>query len=240
MWKIYTRRFLPRFWNDLSESVRRDLLIGFLIAGGTVALQFYAGVITTNLRTNIGTVLLPYVGIFLLYVIYHIAHTVVTIHTEDQVRINELQGLLETAQQAGTDAQSGATPVDWGHARYRFENLANKGLTARITTENSGYSFAVSGATKNDRLEAEALCRNAGVLLMKSAVVRTSMPDHILRQSDDVTRWLLWIVNSHSIEASVSGESADGSKWKGWRIEDLIRSCSIACTQCWSALSSGG
>jgi hypothetical protein len=136
--------------------------------------------------------------------------------------------------------QAEATTTHWEHIRHRFDNLMNRGLTARITEEKDGYSFAISGGSQNDRLEAEALCRNAGALLMKSRAVRDSMSDRLREQTDEVKRWMLWIVDNHSIQPSATGDDSDGNEWQGWRIDDLIRSCSIACTQCWSSVSSAG
>ncbi len=143
-------------------------------------------------------------------------------------------------QTGSSSAQTEATTTHWEHIRYRFENLMNKGITARITEEQNGHSYAISGGSQNDRLEAETLCRNAGALLMKSRAVRDSMSDRLRQQTDDVKRWMLWIVDNHSIQASATGEDSDGNEWQGWRIDDLIRSCSIACTQYWSSVSNAG
>lgn len=138
--------------------------------------------------------------------------------------------------QTGT-GQTEATVTHWEHIRYRFENLANRGLVAYIANKNGDYEIHASGGNKNDRLEAEALCANAGMLLVRSPAVFAAAPDYVKNESDSFRRWVLWIVHKHQVEVNARGHLEDGSPWEGRKIEDLIRSSSIACTECLTSIS---
>lgn len=133
------------------------------------------------------------------------------------------------------------TATEWAHLRYRFEALAGRGIISRWVTDEDGTSFNIGGGSNtDDRLDAEVLCRNAGMLLQNSGQIYESLSATVKAETDHLRRWLVWIKEKDAIQDSVTGESREGAasrKWTGGTINDLIRSSSRTCTECMIAAS---
>lgn len=88
----YFHRFRKRLFRELSDFVKAQLLVGFIITGLILWWQVRTGIITKpNIRANVSSFVWPYIAVLVVFTVYHLGRTAFLLDRESQNRIAELE-----------------------------------------------------------------------------------------------------------------------------------------------------
>jgi pyrimidine deaminase RibD-like protein len=148
----------------------------------------------------------------------------------------------QVSANAGNESEARPATVsakDWKELSSHFKQSTHKVRADWYQTLNAetqavmGESWSIRG---NASAECEALCKNAGAMLLRSPRVLAKLPEKVRSQSDHVWRWLYFLRESKRTEATGVGHGTmkDGpntiSAYES--IEDLASVSATACMEC--------
>jgi hypothetical protein len=160
----YFHRFRKRLFKELGDSVKTQLLVGFILAGLILFWQVRTGLITKgDIGVNIAALLWPYIVVLAGFTVYHLGRTAFLLDRENQNRIAEL----------GNPTQNFDTPqlfLDYS-ADDAKDFLSKSGLSVRNCGKRSAFIATLSCETAGrvrllfDQMPIQRIDPDKGVML---------------------------------------------------------------------------